>query len=450
MKSLSQKAIYFIPVGAEFGLAPETIYVVYSPLRSKAFLISGAQKERVARQIENAENDATSKFHTLFAETRRAAMEAHEPSPRECCNLTILPNQCCNFSCAYCYSKKGRSSQRLDLGKIKAAIDFLLESTTAPKRKFRVLYLGGGEPLMSWETVAESVEYLRKRAREKNCLRNLSVSISTNGSLLTEEIVRRLKELDVSTQVSFEILKDVQNSQRGFFDIVDEKLRLALSKGLPVSVHVVVTSANLDRMTETLETAKRNYPSLKRVSMEPVADTESFSAEAGDKDFYEKFRRNFLACEKIAEDAGIELVSAHTKLLSTTRTLYCGSQLILSPDGSLGACESVSAPNEAHFEHFRFGEIGDDGEVRIDGEAFTRTHPAHMNYPNGGCRDCWAKWNCGGGCTHKFLSLPREQITRHCEMTKGLLLSALVKKIKDESRKSGIDLEKAIAAMKLQ
>lgn len=102
----------------------------------------------------------------------------------------------CNLNCRYCFQK--RRSQRLGFSTIRKVLEFFQDAIEP--RSFIGFY--GGEPLLEFDTIRRTVEYIQaqKTLRRKN----LQCSISTNGILLTEEILRFLTANKFRVNLSYD------------------------------------------------------------------------------------------------------------------------------------------------------------------------------------------------------------------------------------------------------
>ena len=151
--------------------------------------------------------------------------------------MTLQLTQQCNFRCKYCvYSENLNARQRshsdatMSLEVAKRAIDFLWEHSVDSEGVAIGLY--GGEPLLQFPLVRSIVEYSKKRFFGKN----LTFSMTTNGSLLSDEIVSFLEENDVSLLISMDGPKEINDRNRvfrngtGTFDVVARNLQSMKSK----------------------------------------------------------------------------------------------------------------------------------------------------------------------------------------------------------------------------
>ena len=95
--------------------------------------------------------------------------------------FTITLTQSCNLNCSYCYENH-KSKQYLSIKKAYEIID--KEISSCEKERKIEIDLFGGEPFIKFEHIKNIVEYVEANYSS----RNITVFISTNGTLLTEEI----------------------------------------------------------------------------------------------------------------------------------------------------------------------------------------------------------------------------------------------------------------------
>ena len=94
----------------------------------------------------------------------------------------------CNLRCKYCFADEGEYHGRKALMSEevgRAALDFLVKNSGG-RRNLEVDFFGG-EPLMNWEVVKKLVEY--GRSLEKEYDKNFRFTLTTNGTLLNDEIL---------------------------------------------------------------------------------------------------------------------------------------------------------------------------------------------------------------------------------------------------------------------
>lgn len=449
MNTLTEKGIFFIPAGEEFGLAEDAaVYIVYAPLPGRSFLISGQEKDSIEaklRQLSVATGEETDPLQAMFAEDKRLQWLRFNIMPEDCTNLTILPNQRCNFKCTYCYSAGGRSTAELKASQIVSLAAWTLKQCAQKKRPCRILYLGGGEPLLSWETLRGSILQIKECNGEHRV--PLEISVSTNGSLLTADKIGFLRDHGVQVQVSFEVLEDVQNAQRGHYEPVHANIQSAIAAGLVPGIHSVITETNVERMEEIVRTAHKQYPGLKKLGLEPVVDAQLLADAETAERFYRRFYDGYIKAEKLCREYGIELLTACSKALQTVRTHYCAGQIVLTPLGTFSSCEAISNPVEAGYREAVFGKLHENGEPEFDMKSFRRSHPESPGFERNECNTCWARWNCGGGCNYKRRTLADGAFREYCRLTRRLLKHFLADKLRSEYTQAtqGADLDTVVS-----
>ena len=94
----------------------------------------------------------------------------------------------CNLKCSYCFASQGNFNGQRGLMPIevaKRAMDFLAENS-GERRNLEVDFFGG-EPLMNWQVVKETVKYARSIEKEKN--KNFRFTLTTNGVGIDEDVI---------------------------------------------------------------------------------------------------------------------------------------------------------------------------------------------------------------------------------------------------------------------
>jgi len=133
--------------------------------------------------------------------------------------LLLQLTQDCNLRCRYCSytdatntKQRKHSSKRMTFALAKKGIDFLLDHSI-DKESINVGFYGG-EPLLEFELLKQVVAYAEEIAFDKK----LSFSITTNGTLITEEIMEFFIRHDVRLAISLDGPQEVHDSNRRFAD----------------------------------------------------------------------------------------------------------------------------------------------------------------------------------------------------------------------------------------
>lgn len=150
--------------------------------------------------------------------------------------LTLQITQQCNLRCGYCvysgnYQNRTHSNKSMSDEIAKKSIDFLAEHSIDSTKVHIGFY--GGEPLLRFPFIKMCMEYAKDRLAGKE----ITYSLTTNATLLTEEIVSYFEENNVMLTISLDGDKESHDSNRKFanteigsFDVIQEKLKMVLSR----------------------------------------------------------------------------------------------------------------------------------------------------------------------------------------------------------------------------
>ncbi len=166
--------------------------------------------------------------------------------------LLLQVTQDCNQRCDYCvysgkYNNRVHSTDRMTFEMAKRGIDMVLSHS----KDAEVLFFGfyGGEPLLEKELIKQCIEYIDNSVEGKT----IQYNITTNGTLLTGDIVELFVNHNVSLMISLDGPAEIHNKNRGF----------ATGEGNPHSI-----------IMKNLYNLKQKYPSYykEHISFSTVLD----------------------------------------------------------------------------------------------------------------------------------------------------------------------------------
>lgn len=413
--------IYTIPVGDFFGMDTERCIMVYAPLKNKFFLAMPEQVDDLEAQL------ATEKPGELLTDLMRVdSWDSPEVSVESFCTLHLLLNEKCNFHCKYCYSAEGRSSAELTMEQIAPMLDYFLSANRKAVKDRTVMFMGGGEPMLSWSLVQAATLYAERVAQEQRV--TLHLSLTTNGSIMDEQMLTFLKEHQFTVQISFEVLPDVQRKQRGNYERVAENIKRLTSLDINNYVRSTITEDNVDRIPEMVDYCHENFPLVKKLSCQQVVDPAYFTTTERVDDFFLRYFKSYHKGMKLAEQYGIALRSSSSHLLNySKREQFCFNLVCLTPYGTLTLCPDISSPSEADYELSVIGELKADG-IAFNLEAFSRLTNGSIHTIDK-CRQCYARWNCGSGCpSSRRVYLP-EIFDAICNYYRKMLCHSLMEEL---------------------
>lgn len=177
----------------------------------------------------------------------------------------------CNLRCTYCcYSgdyanNRSHSTKSMGISDIDSIFDFINQLT--PNRKIRISFYGG-EPLLKHDLIRYAVEIGYKMWHE-----NVSFSISTNGVLLSPDIIDWIVANNIELAVSIDGIGHFHDKNRvdingkGSFDKIYRALsyiEIHYPEYLP-SITILMTLKSFSNIDEIAE-AWHNDPLLRKLS----------------------------------------------------------------------------------------------------------------------------------------------------------------------------------------
>jgi uncharacterized protein len=337
--------------------------------------------------------------------------------------LSLAIAQKCNLGCTYCYAQQGEfggAAKNMSRETADRAVDLLLAGAE-PGARLNLAFLGG-EPLVNRAALQAVARRGAELARSREV--TLTFSITTNGTLLTEADAAFFEEFGFAVTVSLDGTAEVHDRLRpyktgkGSFDRVMSNVRplLACQRRMQVTARVTVTPKNL-RLRNTLDeflTAGFHSvgfsPLLRSPNGGDEMQSDTLAVMLGEMiDCGREFERRARAGERYAF---ANMVNAMREIERGTHRPYpCGAgagYLGVSADGELAACHRFVGDEE--------GAMGSlqDGIDRTKRSTWLADRHVHRQEP---CRQCWARYLCGGGCHHEVIQRGRPA----CDYIRGWL-----------------------------
>lgn len=310
----------------------------------------------------------------------------------------------CNLRCEYCFAAQGNfegETLLMDLETGKKALDFLVAHS---KERYNLeVDFFGGEPLMNFDVVKELVEYAR--GLEKQWNKNFRFTMTTNGVLLDEEKMWYLDQHMDNVVMSLDGRKDVNDKMRktvsgegSYSHIVEKIKRMAAMRGSKDHyVRGTFTSENIDFSKDVLSLKEEGFT---QVSVEPVVTDENepyaIRMEHVDaiKKEYEILAEKYIESKQKKDDFHFFHfnVDLHSGPCAYKRVSGCGAgsdYIAVTPKGELYPCHQFVGE-----EAFKLGSIYEGFNNKKCKSEFQKANLVN----NKECKDCWAKYYCGGGC----------------------------------------------------
>lgn len=375
------------------GLTPEAILDALADAWPKEEILEGL--DQVQELVDHGLLFSRTDYSELLEKGRK------EPVVKALC-LNVAHS--CNLNCCYCFAAQGtykgeEALMPLETGK--EAMDFLVRHS-GTRRNLEVDFFGG-EPLLNWAMVKETVAYAR--SLEDKYDKHFRFTLTTNGLLIDDDVIDFTnREMD-NVVLSLDGRKETHDrfrvtlGGRGCYDVVVPKFQDLVRQRTRGTYYVrgTYTHYNTDFLKDILHIADLGFD---EISMEPVVcpPDEPYALTPEDlpviKDQYEALAIEMLKRQEEGRPFNFYhfMVDLEGGPCIHKRIRGCGSgaeYLAVTPTGDLYPCHQlVDDPA------FLMGNLW-EGLVRTDlRDCFSACHI--FSRPE--CQTCWAKYYCSGGC----------------------------------------------------
>ncbi len=348
----------------------------------------------------------------------------------------------CNLRCKYCFASTGDFGQGRKIMPpeiAKKAIDFVI-ARSGVRHNIEVDFFGG-EPLMAWDTVTQTVDYARSLEEKYN--KKFRFTITTNGLLLDEDKRKYINEnmdncvlsLDGRREVNDEFRKTVAGT--GSYDTIVPKFKALVDErdpNLDYYARGTFTSHNLDFAEDVLSIADAGFD---RLSVEPVTADPGCGYDLTEDDLpkieaeYDRLTDIMLERKKEGKPFTFFhfMVDLDQGPCVVKRLRGCGAgyeYVAVTPDGDIYPCHQFVGKDE-----FKQGSVLDQSFNMDIAQKF-----ASMNiYSRPKCQKCWAKFYCSGGCSAANYNMNHDMNDSYdlgCEMERKRLECAIYLKAMDK------------------
>jgi radical SAM protein with 4Fe4S-binding SPASM domain len=160
--------------------------------------------------------------------------------------LTFILTEECNFSCSYCFQKRG--NKKVDVFTVENALDFFLPYL---KEQCYISFTGG-EPLLAFNQIRKTIENTQVKNRTLN--KKIHYYITTNGSLINADILEFLSQHEFSLVLSFDGLAQDIFRKKGSFKLVVSVIEKILeSPDIDLETNSVFTPETVGYLSKSVQ-----------------------------------------------------------------------------------------------------------------------------------------------------------------------------------------------------
>ena len=326
-------------------------------------------------------------------------------------HLELMVTHACNLGCRYCYGSDGPEDWKgaphlygartggMSLETARKGVDFLFEAAGGQKELSLIFF--GGEPLLEVGLMEKLLPYVREKEKGRN--KKVNLSLSTNGLLLTEKVVRFLVRNRIGCQVSIDGPQAIQDSNRclpdggGSYDLIRPGIHRLISARKGKVPSRVTVAHGLIHMPQVLEhLLSLGFGS---VHIEPaIGSLKGISVTREDVEEIKKqhealalYLVRSLKNDRYFNYSNLVKYIRQTRVIRERLAHYCGAgrtYLALSQEGAFYPCHRFVG-----LEEFRMGDLESGIDLSLQKKILNLTVDQRPV-----CRECWARYLCGGGC----------------------------------------------------
>jgi uncharacterized protein len=408
--------LYLVPSGAVFalsGLSQDIFSLVQNlPLSREELTLELLSRGYAGGEIESTLDEMV-EYDVLSSGVPKKSFptvpEKTFPIQRIVLNTT---NQC-NLACGYCYeysedkiaSTKGNPKFMSD-SIARAAIDTLMTESVG-RNALHVTFFGG-ETLLNFPLMKESVQYATAEATAAG--KTVDFSLTTNATLLTEEIADFLAQYRIGVTVSIDGDKELHDRMRvfhsgkGSYDIIAPRIKMLLARHRTNFIGARVT------LSSGVREIRRIYDHL---TQEFGFEGVGFAPATANPDrLYHingaKMDRVLDEFEELAWEYRDNAISGgrhfFTNVSDTIKEVHLGISKAYTCGAGLGLLGVGTSGDIAACHRFVDSPVAQMGNVTTTGlnrEARHEFLEKHHIGAREDCHTCWVRPVCAGGCYHE-------------------------------------------------
>ena len=332
--------------------------------------------------------------------------------------LVLEVAQDCNLRCTYCYAEAGTYGAApclLEPEMARRAVRHLLDNSGTKEHLTLIFF--GGEPLLNMPAIRAAISEAASYGRGKN--KQVHFSITTNGTLLDEQIVAFLHANRIAVAVSMDGPQHIhdrnrpdENGKGSYAEIVARLGMLLKESPLPVAARVTLAPDQWHAITEVFDhLIGLGFHEVGIAPASPInkallpTDTQQVALMDGFGELAKRFVSMARLGQVLPFSNVLDLLGRIH--LGQTRPLSCGAgfgYMAVDASGDFFPCHRLTGQAD-----FRAGSLA--------GGISTQNINSSLDVLNEGreqaCSRCWARTLCVGGCHYENhlrenqLGLPR-------------------------------------------
>jgi uncharacterized protein len=311
-------------------------------------------------------------------------------------SLSILLTLECNFSCSYCFEERRKEI-------IKPETEEKIYSLISRKANHCDLISVdwyGGEPLLEWDILQRMNTRIYQICQNKGC--NYIASMTTNGYLLSKEVIKYFKQYQVKhLQITLDGPPEIHNQMRPTkqgketFNTIMKNIKHAIDSNISVILRINVLEKNINSVEKLIDILEKE--GLKNRIIFLIKSVVSSAANPCEKECLppKEFSKKSIIQYRKAVERGWAIFP-NLDLLRTYEFCIADSinHFLIDPSGLLYKCGECFTQEES------VGYLKNNGEPELFFEKWA-LWIAKDPFAYHNCRKCKLLPICMGGCSMK-------------------------------------------------
>ena len=340
-------------------------------------------------------------------------------------------SQTCQLSCVYCFASQGSFNDDklfqplMDMETGRKAIDFFFEIADPTADSYTVTFFGG-EPMLNWSLIQELTDYSESKAKAVS--KKVVFAITSNGYMIDEEKVSFMAAHNIGCMISLDGDEQTHNTLRphksttvNSYEMASNALKAIREVRDLATARATVTSLCPDpvKLEQDMLNAGASRVNLQFISClrdDPLAlshaQLRSYTQAATMRVFEGNLGRLY------TQD--ISLLRLRNRHMSTRFCSFAESTMAIDALGRIYACHRLVSD-----DNYLIGNIHSGLNVER-----VLAMKKMVNVDNRvGCRSCWARYMCGGGCIADYIievdNAPYTQSAQYCYYSRAVIQSLI-------------------------
>ncbi|MBP5368965.1 MAG: SPASM domain-containing protein [Bacteroidales bacterium] len=315
--------------------------------------------------------------------------------------VIFIPSYNCNLRCPYCMQGLNKERKTIDDNGISAITNFIQNkvsesrSSGVPISELSII-LFGGEPLIAKKSIIKFCETVKETADKLSC--RISFSMTSNFTLVDDEVIEFIQRYNITTQVSFDGTKEQHDKSRigiggkGTYDVILSNIKRMNDEGLKNNV---VVRLNIDK--NNIQDAEEIMAAVAPYSNDVYfgfvdkfkGSNDAFSECISNHDYADIIDSQL---SEIYKKYGYPIPRPFGKMAPCS--LNTENRFIIDSELNVYKCEVI-----VNHKDTMAGHITKDGFFVPSGSFFSQM--GHTPERNPKCLKCKLLPLCGGGCVAK-------------------------------------------------